>query len=200
MKKFSLAIVVCGLLIPFLTMAKMGVGVGTGKINVDQTLKPGLIYTLPSLVVINTGDEASDYTVTAKTREAQDQLKPDPSWFSFEPSTFYLEPNKSQIVAIKMTLPIKSVRPGDYFSFLQAFPVQATDVSGTSVNIAAAAKLYFTIAPSNFFVGVYYRIISLMKLYSPWSQVILYTILATMLVLIIRRFVSFNIGINFKKK
>lgn len=181
-------------------MAKMGVGIGTGKIYVDQSLKPGLIYTLPPLVVINTGDEASDYSVTAQSRENQEQLKTAKEWFSFEPETFHLDPNQSQVVTIRLTLPVKGVKPGDYFAFLQAFPVQKTDVVGASVNIAAAAKLYFTVVPTNFFAGIYYRLISLMALYNPWSYVVLFTILAVILIMILRRFISFNIGINLKKK
>ncbi len=41
--------------------ARIGVGVGTGKITIDENLKPGIIYKLPPLTVVNTGDEASDY-------------------------------------------------------------------------------------------------------------------------------------------
>lgn len=201
MKRFGLIVMFCGLILPLLTMAKMGVGiVGIGKINVDQPLKPGLIYTLPSLVVANTGDEASDYSVTVQFREKQEQLKASKDWFSFEPKNFHLEPDQTQIVTIRMTLPVKGVKPGDYFAFLQAYPIQKTDVVGTSIGIAAAAKLYFTVVPVNFFAGIYYRLISLVALYNPWSYVVLYTILAAILVMILRRFISFNIGINLKKK
>ena len=200
MKKSTLAVVVVCLFLPFWALAKIGVGVGTGKIVVDQPMKPGLIYTLPPLVVLNTGDEASDYGVTIQHRENQEQMKPAKEWFSFEPSSFYLNPGESKVVQIKLTLPIKGARPGDYFAFLQAYPKQKAGVSGTSVNIAAAAKLYFTIVPSNFFAGIYYRIVSLLTLYSPWGYIVLVVIGATLLLGILRRFISFNIGLSVKKK
>ena len=200
MKKSTLAVVVVCLFLPFWALAKIGVGVGTGKIVVDQPMKPGLIYTLPPLVVLNTGDEASDYGVTIQHRENQEQMKPAKEWFSFEPSSFHLNPGESKVVQIKLTLPIKGARPGDYFAFLQAYPKQKAGVSGTSVNIAAAAKLYFTIVPSNFFAGIYYRIVSLLTLYSPWGYIVLVVIGATLLLGILRRFISFNIGLSVKKK
>ena len=184
---------------PVLVLAKIGVGVGIGKIQVDQPLKSGLIYTLPTFVLVNTGDEPSEYGVQIVFHENQKEMRPDKEWFKFEPSQFYLEPNQSQLVQIKLTLPIKGARPGDYFAFLQGFPIAKTAVAGqTSVGIAAATKLYFTVAPANIFVGIYYRLASLFNLYSPWSYVVLAIVIAALLVVILRRFISFNIGIRKK--
>ncbi len=56
--------------------ANLGVGVGTGKIVVDEQLKPGMIYQLPSFSVINTGDIASDYSVGVAYHEGQEELQP----------------------------------------------------------------------------------------------------------------------------
>lgn len=60
------------LLLPILALARIGVGVGIGKIVVDQPLKPGLIYTLPSLPVLNTGDEPAEYGVSIEYHEGQE--------------------------------------------------------------------------------------------------------------------------------
>lgn len=200
MKKF--AILLCGaitLVLPVVVMAKIGVGVGTGKIQVDQPLKAGLIYTLPPLTVINTGDEPSEYGVGIQYHENQSEIRPLKEWFSFEPPNFYLEPGKVQVVQIKLTLPVMGAKPGDYFAFLQGFPVKKVQAGSTSVGVAAAAKLYFTVAPANIFVGIYYRVVSLLTLYSPWSYVILAVIIAALLIFLFRRFFSFNIGIGIKK-
>ncbi|KKS65208.1 MAG: hypothetical protein UV67_C0013G0025 [Parcubacteria group bacterium GW2011_GWC1_43_12] len=185
---------------PFLALAKIGVGVGIGKIQVDQPLKSGLIYTLPNFVLVNTGNEPSEYGIQIAYHQDQPELRPAKEWFKFEPSQFYLEPDQSQLVQIKLTLPIRGAKPGDYFAFLQGRPLQKTENGMTSVGIAAATKLYFTVAPANIFVGIYYRLGSLYKLYSPWSYVISAIIITALLVVILRRFFSFSIGIGLRKK
>ena len=201
MKKIAILIVGLSLIVPILALAKIGVGVGTGKIVMDQTLKPGLIYTLPTLVVLNTGDEPSDYEVSITYRENQPELKPSKEWFSFKPSKFYLEPGKNQAIQIKLSLPVNGAKPGNYFAFLESHPVKKTvNDGGTSVGVAAAAKLYFTVEPANFFVGVYYRLTSIFTLYAPWSYVVLAVLVAALLVTLSRRYFSFNIGIKPKKK
>ena len=200
MKRSILVVIAFCLFMPIFVLAKIGVGVGTGKIEVDQPMQPGLIYTLPSLVVLNTGDEPSNYGVAIQHRENQEQLRPAKEWFSFEPNSFYLNPGESKVVQVKLTLPIKGVKPGDYFAFLQAYPEKKADVSGTSVNVAAAAKLYFTVVPVNFFAGIYYRIASLLAIYSPWSYIVLLVIAMAIILTILRRFISLNIGVSVKKK
>lgn len=184
-------ILLCGaimLILPIIALAKIGVGMGTGKIQVDQVLKAGLIYTLPSITVLNTGDESSEYGVGIQYHENQPEMKPPKEWFGFEPSEFHLEPGQSQIVQVKLTLPVRGAKPGDYFAFLQGFPVKKAIVGGTSVGVAAAAKLYFTVAPANFFAGVYYRAVSLLTLYSPWSYVFSAIIIAALAIVLFRRF------------
>ena len=181
--------------------AKIGVGVGSGKIQVDQSLKAGLIYTLPALTVINTGDEITEYGVDLQYKDKQTELTPSKDWFVFEPKSFTLEPGKSQAVQIKLTLPISGVEPGDYFVFLQGFPLKKVETGGsTSVGIAAASKLYFTIEPANFLFAIYYRLLSIYKQYTPWSLVFVVVFLAAIFVSILRRFFSFNFGVNIKKK
>ena len=180
--------------------AKIGVGVGTGKIQVDQALKAGLIYTLPPLTVINTGDEPSEYGVGIQYHENQPEIRPPKEWFSFEPLNFDLAPGQTQIVQVKLTLPVMGAKPGNYFVFLQGFPAKKVEAGATSVGVAAASKLYFTVAPANVFVGLYYRTDSLLKLYSPWSYVVLAVIIAALLVTLLRRFFSFNLGVSLKKK
>ena len=183
---------------PLLVLAKIGVGVGIGKIQVDQPLKSGLIYTLPNFVLVNTGDEPSEYGVQIVYHENQKEMRPAKEWFKFEPSQFFLEPGQSQLVQIKLTLPIMGAEPGDYFAFLQGRPLQKTETGMTSIGVAAATKLYFTVAPANIFVGIYYRIASLAPLYSPWSYVVSAIVIAALLIAILRRFISFNIGIRKK--
>ena len=200
MKKTAIFILGFALVsLPIFSFASIGVGVGTGKIQVDEPLKPGIINSLPALTVFNTGDESSDYGVSIEYQTSQPELKPNKEWFSFEPSNFNLEPGKAQIVQVKLTLPMSGVKPGKYFAYLEAHPnATVAGKGGTSVGAAAAAKLYFTIAPANFAQGAYYRMMALVMVYSPTSYVIFTMIGFACLVALFRRYFSFNLGI--KKK
>jgi len=175
--------------------AGVGVGVGAGKIIVQEHLRPGGIYELPALPVIDTGDEPSDYGVSLDYDNHQPQLQPAKEWFNFEPSSFHLEPKQSQVVKITLTVPLKVV-PGDYFAYLEAHPVKKSVAGQTSVGIAAAAKLYFTIAPANIFQAIYYRFINLYSRYHPWDTIILAIIFAAILF----RFIGKRFKIQIAKK
>ncbi len=178
--------------------ASIGVGVGAGKITLNEPLKPGSIYELPSIPVLNTGDEESDYGVSIEYNEIQSQMKPNADWFSFTPATFHLQPGRSQVVKMSVSIPIKTV-PGEYFAYLEAHPIRS-DVAGvSSIGVAAASKLYFTVAPANFFQGIYYRIVSLVTRGAPWTYIAFGIIGLLILVKIFRKFFHFDIAINRKK-
>lgn len=196
MKKLIFALILLILILPSTIFAKIGVGVGTGKIQVEDKLKPGTIYELPSLTVLNTGDEESDYEVNVSYHEKQPQLRPPQYWFIFSPQKFHLEPGKTQTVSIKLNLPVMT-EPGDYFAYLEGHPVKKSVSGNTSIGVAAAAKLYFTVIPGNLFEGVYFKILSFWKVYSPWPQIILLLAGAFLVFSLFKKF--FNIRINLKK-
>lgn len=195
----------CLLLLPVALSARIGVGVATGRITVEEDLKPGLIYNLPALSVINTGSVSGEYTVKIEYHQDQENnpdmgLRPEAGWFEFIPNTFSLEPGEAQQVAIILSLPVRGAVPGNYFAYLEASPITKSIAGESRVGVAAASRLYFNIIPGNFLTGIYYRLISLMNLYSPWSYSILSVIIFLFLVFLFRRFFSFNIGISIKKK
>lgn len=152
-------------------LAKIGVGVATGKIVIDQILKPGTIYELPPLSVINTGDEESAYTVDVSYQEKQPELMPQAKWFSFQPTDFSLQPGDSQVVAITLSVPVQ-VQPGKYFAYLEGLPLKKSENGATSIGIAAAAKLYFEVAPANIFVGLYYRLLTYYTLHRNFVNIL----------------------------
>lgn len=159
------------LISPTPSHATIGVGIGTGKIQIDEELRSGMSYEIPSLTVLNTGDETSDYEVVLAYHQDQPELEPPEEWIEFEPQSFTLEPGKTQVVQIKIRLPIDTV-PGDYFAYLEAHPTKKAQDGQTSIAIAAAAKLYFTIAPANIFQGIYYKIASFWVEYTPWTNIV----------------------------
>ena len=83
-------------LAPVVALAKVGVGVGLGKVNIDESLKPGGIYKLPTLPVLNTGDEAGDYEVEVTYLTDQPELRPAADWFTSRPNQFHLPAARPQ--------------------------------------------------------------------------------------------------------
>jgi hypothetical protein len=119
------------------------------------------------------------------------EFRPAKEWFVFNPATFTLASGESQEVAVTMIVPI-SGEPGDYFAFIESGPV-ATNAPGTSVGIAVATKLYFTLVPANMFQAVGFRISSFFQVYAPWSWIGLGVVALALIIFIFRRFFSFNI-------
>jgi len=177
-------------------LAGVGVGVNLGKIEIDDPLSPGGIYRFPSIGVSNTGDEPGEYELEITYHEGQPELLPPQEWFRFSPSSFHLEPGESQSVEVTLALPV-TLRPGDYFAYLEAHPVVKTG-PGTTIGVAAATKTYFTVAPANIFQALYWRAASFMTVYAPWTYVVLAITGGAVALAIVRRFFVFQIGI--KKK
>lgn len=199
MKKYILLLIVFAaalLSIPEQSLAKIGVGIGTGSIHVDEKLKPGQIYELPPVTILNTGDEEGKYSVQVAYHEKQKELRPDEKWFGFSPSTFTLKPGENQVVKIKLNLPIR-MEPGDYFAYVEGYPIEKSVDGATSIGIAAATKLYFTVVPANIFQALYYKILTFWTVYAPWTNRIAIAILLLLSIGVFKRF--FNININVKK-
>lgn len=174
--------------------AKVGVGMGAGEIRLTESIKPGGIYSLPSLRVFNTGDEVTLYGMGIAYHQEHLELRPLKEWFTFNPATFTLEPEKSQNISITMTIPVKA-EPGDYFSFIESGPVP-DDKPGTSVGVAVGTRLFFTVAPANIFKAITFRISTFFSAYSPWTWIGLGIVLFIGVVVLFRRFFSLNIGVR----
>jgi hypothetical protein len=192
----TINLVVAVIIVP-ITFGLVSVGVGTGKIVVDESVKPGGIYNLPPLTIFNNGDEKTDYGIETTFNETQAQLKPETSWFNFSPATFTLEPQKTQTVHVQLTVPVNT-HPGDYFAYLEAHPVVKANAGSTSIGIAAATKLSFSVVASTPLQAVLYRISSLFTNYAPWSGIILSMLIFGVIVMIFRKFFHFHIGIEKK--
>ena len=196
MQKIITFFLISCLFLPLMVLAGVGVGVNLGKIEIDEPLKPGGIYNLPNIGVINTGDEPGEYELDITYHQDQPQMRPLKEWFSFSPSSFHLEPGQSQSVAIKLSLPVR-VKPGDYFAYLEAHPIIKAG-PGTTIGVAAATKTYFTIAPANIWQAIYYKISSFLAIYAPWTYVILAMVMGAVIITIFRKFFALRIGIRRK--
>lgn len=176
--------------------AKVGVGMGAGEIRVTESVKPGGIYSLPSLRVFNTGDETTTYAMNVAYHQDNPQFRPQKSWFTFTPATFTVEPGESQEVQIAMSVPVKT-EPGEYFAFLESGPV-ASGEAGTSVGVAVATKLYFTVIHANMWEAITYRISSFLTAYAPWSWIGIGLVALGIISSLFIRFFSLNISVRKK--
>lgn len=198
MLKFKLLVLFLSFfLLPQFAMAKIGVGVGTGKIEVDEILVPGSYYNLPNIPVINTGDTETTYSLNIAYHEGQEQLMPDKKWFTFSPGVFSLQPLQSKLVETKLNLPMNA-EPGLYFAYVEAQPHIKDTTGQTKVGVSAATKLYFAVAPANWRLAMYFKIKTFLKVYSPWPQRTFIVLLVLALLLVLRRFLKLEIGL--KKK
>lgn len=190
---FSLIIILV-VIIPSQVGARVGVGIGTGKIEITEILIPGKKYDIPQLTVINTGDEIFDYGVGISYHEKQPEMMPPESWFLFSPATFTLEPGQSQAVSIELHIPIRVV-PGNYFAYIEGHPIHS-DSSQTKINIAAATKFYFQVGTSNTVASIYYKMTSLWDTYSPWTNRITIAIVIILIIFICKKFVKIQVDIK----
>lgn len=179
-----------------IALAKVGVGMGAGEMRLTEPVKLGGIYQLPMLRIFNTGDEITEYGMGVAYHQDRPELRPAKGWFAFGPATFTLEPGKSQEVSITMTVPLKA-EPGDYFAFVESGPI-ASNKPGTSVGVAVASKLFFTVVPANIFQAMLYRVSSFFSAYAPWSWVGLIAAGSAVFLAFLRRFFSFNIAVRKK--
>jgi hypothetical protein len=107
--RFLLALVVGALIAQPMVHADVGVGVSLGNVKVDDALSPGGRYRLPTLSVLNTGDEPSQYEVVSASPPIAESRPPN-EWLTFA-AAISLEPNHR---AVAITPRADERQPGDY--------------------------------------------------------------------------------------
>ena len=195
MHRLTLILLVVTLaLIPGAAWAQAGVGVNVGSIQVDQDLNPGGIYNLPAVGVINTGKDASDFSLRITYLADRPEMRPAEDWFSFTPSVFPLDAGEDRTVGIRLNVPV-AARAGDYFALIEAYPVPSGQ-TGVVISVAAATKLSFTVRPSNVFTGslvwAYHRVNDS----SPYSYIVMGLLILAILGTLARRFLRLQINVT----
>lgn len=171
--------------------AQVGLGIMPGIIRVDEALMPGGHYQLPSLQVVNTGQEGSQYELELARMSGLKELQPPEEFISFSPRSFYLEPGANQVISLSLDIPIKA-KPGDYLAYIEAHPV-AQGEGGMSVGIAVATKLYFTVKPANVVAGVANAVVNFFSRTAPYSYTVLGIIVLGVVVFFLRRHLKFEV-------
>ncbi len=177
-------------------LAQAGVGIAPGVIRVDEPLFPGSYYKLPSLQVVNTGSAASQYEVGLASVAGQEELQPTEDFLSFSPRSFYLEPGASQAISLNLNIPTRA-KPGNYLAHIEAHPV-ATGAGGTSIGIAVATKLFFTIKATNIVFSIAYSIAGFFTSNAPVSYIVPGVIVLGLIIFFLRRHIKLEIRLGYK--
>ncbi|MGH8431691.1 MAG: NEW3 domain-containing protein [Solimonas sp.] len=117
-----------------------------GKIEINEKLARGGNYQLPAIGVRNPGTETTTYRMEIDYAGGQRGRQAPQGWFRFDPAELTLAPGETKPVSVKLDIPA-SARPDDYEALLQA--EVRPDGGGATVGAAAAARLHFTVKPSN---------------------------------------------------
>lgn len=149
--------------------ADRGVGVSVGEMKVETVLSPGSSYKLPPISVVNTGDEHSDYLVSIGYLVDQQQMQPRADWLEFEPQRFSLDPDVSADVVARLVLP-SDAAPGEYFALVKAQTVAQSE--GSSVGVAAATKLSFSVESSGWLESRARQVNRWLYDGSPWTYLL----------------------------
>jgi hypothetical protein len=174
--------------------AQSGVGIMPGTIRVDEPLLPGGRYNLPSLQVLNTGNESSNYGVELAYMAEQEELQPPAEFIILSPTSFHLEPGANQLVSLSLDIPVRA-KPGDYLAYVEAHPVATGEGGGMQIGVAAATKLYFTVKPANVFVAITNSIANFFTRTAPASYIALGVIVLGLLIFFLRRRIRIDIRI-----
>lgn len=172
-------------------LADRGVALDLGRLDVAQTLTPGIGYRLPPLGVRNPGDEVTSYRIVLSHVDGQNGKPIPEDWVDVEPAQVTLKPGRTEKVHARLSLP-SSADPGDYEGLLAAQIV--TEGKGAQVGAAAAAKLTFSVEASTLLGAWWYRIRTFYSGHEPWTWLVPALLATALLGLQLRRRFSVRIA------
>ena len=176
--------------LPVPAFATQGVSVDLGRVEVDEPLRAGQRYQLPTIGVTNPGTESATFEVSVDARAGVDAAPDD--WFRLAPSSFELDPGDTQPVAVELVLP-PGARPDRYEQLLSAKLVVG-ESGGTTVGAAAASILTFEVVPSTLVEGLWLSIVSFFRAGQPWTTAAVIAAAVVVLVGWVRRNFEFAVS------
>lgn len=146
-------------------LASVGVGSSVANIKLSDPVLAGASVEIPEFAIINTGDTPSPYAMLVSNSNLKDsRMSVPPSWLTFEPSTFYLFPQKARHV--RPTIHVSpEAKPGEYSVLVIGSPSIATNGPGGYVGVGVGPVVRFTVKQPN----IWQRIGLLFIAWMPWS-------------------------------
>ncbi len=120
--------------------ADIGAGVGADPITLPQPALPGREYSMPPVLVVNTGTEPSRYAVLVQRIRSGEQESIPKEWVQFGKNDFTLGPKESTTVPVKVSIP-KDAKPGEYYTNIVVGTLAEGPAGGTALGARAATDL-----------------------------------------------------------
>lgn len=169
MRSWMFALAATAALLASRAGADVGVALDVGKIEVNDKLSRGGTYQLPTIGVRNPGTETTRYRMGVSHIQGQAGRPAPAEWFSFAPPEVTLEPGQTAPVSVTLKIPT-GARPDDYEALVEA--AIAPEGEGTTVGAAAAARLKFTVKPSNILQAWQLKAETWFDNHQPWTIVV----------------------------
>lgn len=129
-------------------LASVGTGVQSGPVVLAKAAKPGRTYKLPGVYVTNTGTLRTRYRFSIQRLPPKDPRKrtAPARWVAFRHRSMVLDPGQGKVMPMTLKVP-KGARAAKYASDVVVTSVpRGSAFGGTSVGVASATALEFTVA------------------------------------------------------
>jgi hypothetical protein len=133
------------LAVPAAAQASVGVGIQPGPVRLSGAAHPGNSYSLPAVLVVNTGTFDESVAVKVERISAGTGRTVPSSWVQASDASVRLAPNQSARVPLQLEVPA-SAKPGRYFSDVVVTAGSPSSAGGAGFAAGAATDLEFTVA------------------------------------------------------
>ena len=157
------------------------------RITVDQAIHPGQTVTLPSFGIYNKGTKPANYRMAVVAIGAQGGI--DPSWVSFEPKDFSLQPGGMSKVTATIAVP-DGAQAGTYKALLAGRLLSPGQASVT-MSVGIGPLVTVQVASGWWLSAAWFKVTGLFHDSAPWSYfgavVVVLGLAAAVLALVQRR-------------
>jgi hypothetical protein len=133
------------LAVPAAAQASIGVGIQAGPVRLTGAAHPGGSYALPPVYVINTGTQDESLSIRIERLSAGAGRAVPAAWIR-PGAAVQLSHNQSARIPLELVVP-GAARPGQYLTDVVVKGSAALSGGGANLDVAAATKLEFRVAP-----------------------------------------------------
>ena len=140
------SVLLAALIIPTAAEASIGIGIQAGPVRLSGAAHPGGIYSLPRVLVVNTGTQTESVVIEVERVSPGRGLTVPPSWVREAGPTVSLAHDQSSRIPLRLVVPA-TAKAGSYVSDVIARGSAGLAAGSANLGVAAATKLEFTIVP-----------------------------------------------------
>jgi len=133
------------LAVPAAAQASIGVGIQAGPVRLTGVAHPGGSYALPPVYVVNTGTQDESLSIRIDRLSAGQERSVPAAWIR-PGAAVRLSHNQSARIPLELVVP-NAAKPGQYLTDVVVRGTAALAGGGANLDVAAATKLEFRVAP-----------------------------------------------------